>query len=85
MCVRIDTITSLVTSEGHFDTIMHTVSGDPWYFLHYVIQKYPGRENMFKRTRNIKMSSQKEHMKTRGKVSLFFQAAEFEMSCYNIT
>ena len=28
MHVRIDTITGLVTSEGHFDTIKQTVSGD---------------------------------------------------------
>lgn len=31
---------------------------------------------MFKRTCSIKMSSQKEHVKSRGKVSLLFQAAE---------
>lgn len=28
MHVRIHAITGLVTSEGHFDTIKHTVSGD---------------------------------------------------------
>lgn len=30
MHVRIDTITCVVSSEGHFDTIKHTVSGDLW-------------------------------------------------------
>lgn len=33
MHVRTDTITGLVTSEGNFDTIKHTVSSDLWLVL----------------------------------------------------
>lgn len=39
MHVRINTIKGLDTSGEHFETTMHTTSGDFWYFFYHIIQE----------------------------------------------
>lgn len=85
MHVRINTIKGLDTSGEHFETTMHTTSGDFWYFFYHIIQEKSRIECVQEFRQHQNITTKKKHTKSKSQVSLLLPADKAARNCSNIT